>query len=154
MHSTPSPSNINLEMIEAKHRLMVILMKDVYAIFDPIWKTGSRTCTTTASGPSGTQSCQSSSSRPTAQKAGKRRMQGRESPPPDESNSKRGRNSVSGSRLPSLNRMYACPFHKYDSRKYTLNHETGARYRCCPGPGFSNISQVKWVTPKLTMLAY
>ena len=139
MHSSPAQEDIDLVTIQAKHKLMVTLMEDVYTIFDSNWRADARTCATSTSGSSQNQPSQSSSSYPNVHSNTKKRMRGRESPPPDDSNSKRGRKSASNQH----SRPYACPFHKYNPQKFTLNHDTGAIYRSCLGPGFSNVSQVK-----------
>lgn len=151
---SPSPplNGSNLLVIQAKHKLMVTLMQDVYAIFDEDWKVDPRTCTSTPSGSSGAQSSQTRSEAPSAYQKGKRRTQDRESSPPDNGNGngKRGRKEESDKGPQRQARPYACPFHKYDPRKYSLNNEAGTAYRSCMGPGFSCISHLKYVqNPKI-----
>lgn len=44
----------------------------------------------------------------------------------------------------------ACPFYKYNPAYYNPQNpdtETGRRYRCCAGPGWTNIRRLRQVTP-------
>ncbi len=138
-----SPSDFHLVMLQAKHKLMVALMEDVYAIFDSKWKVDLRTCATNSSDSSGKHATQSKSEASGVHQKGKRRMKDRDSSPPGDGESKRGRRGVSAVGSQSLNRQYACPFHKHDSQKYSTNIETGAKYRACMGPGFATIARLK-----------
>jgi hypothetical protein len=40
-------------------------------------------------------------------------------------------------------RRLACPFYKYDPRKYTCTSSTRTKYRTCAGPGFDSIARLK-----------
>ena len=140
---SPSPNKIDLIVIEAKHELIETLMKDVYAIFDSGWTHRPRTCAPMPSDSHGTQPSYPQGESSSASQKGKRRMQDRESPPPHDGNGKRRRRGGSSVGPHRPNRPYACPFHKYDPRKYSLNGGTGATYRSCLGPGFTSIARLK-----------
>ena len=135
--------NFKLIMSQAKHGVMVNLMKDVYAMFEP--NSGVRTRATSASGSSGMQSYQSKSgaSSSSIHQNDRKRMQSRDSPPPDDGNGKRRKRFESDSEFPSQGRMLACPLHKFNPHRYSLNSGRGAAYRSCMGPGFKSISRVK-----------
>jgi hypothetical protein len=49
----------------------------------------------------------------------------------------------------------ACPFYKHNPAYYNPQNpdtETGRRYRCCAGPGWTNIRRLRQVTPRRTLL--
>ena len=141
-----SPSGVfDFAMAQAKHELIVRLMKDVYAMFDLSRTTNVRMCGASGSDLSTTQSYQitTESSSGSSRRNGKRRMQDRGSPPPGDGNGKRRSRGGSDADAQSKSRPFACPMHKHDPHKYSLNSGRGAMYRSCLGPGFLRISRLK-----------
>ena len=143
--ASPSQSpcgSIDLKILQAKHELMVTLMKEVYAMFDSKWKVGVRTCGTSQQRSSEThaQSSQLEASR--GSKNAKRRLNDRDTPPPGEDNGKRKKNDDHETVPQQPRRLLACPFRKYDPHKYSVNSHAGSKYRTCIGPGFKFVSQV------------
>lgn len=133
----------DLEIVRAKHELMVTLMKEVYAIFDSGWKVNVQTCASSQQGSSGNQAQTSKREAPRLDKNPKRRKKDRDSSPPGDDDGKRKKRDDPDAGLQNQCRLFACPFHKYDPYKYSLNSDTGAAYRSCQGPGFTSISHVK-----------
>ncbi len=136
-------SSLDLNIAQAKHKLMVTLMKDVYAMFDSKWEGSVRTCATPEQQNSGRQAQSSKVEKTRVAKGSKKRMKDRDSSPPDRGNGKREKKDDPDIGLHNQSRLFACPFHKYDPYKYCLNSDTGATYRSCPGPGYMSISHVK-----------
>ena len=123
--------------------MMISLMGDVYAIFNSHMRAkirshaGSRTASTGAH-------AQNSTSRTTPSTAkNKRRLQDRDSPPPDGNDEKRRKYISTNSGDDAQVRLFACCFHKHNAQKYSANSDTGSKYRSCAGPGFSRISKLK-----------
>ena len=138
--SEPPYSSFDLNIAKAKHELMVTLMKEVYAMFDSKWKANIRTCATSQQGSSGTHARPSQIEAPRAGQHSKKRMKDRDTSPPGKGNGKRKKNDDP---KVGLHRQFACPFHKYDPYKYSLNSDTGAAYKSCMGPGSVSISHLK-----------
>ena len=142
--SSPSPGNEAwLTVAYAKHRMIVSLMRDVYAIFNSQWRADFRSRAGSQTASTGSYSQGSSSRTPSSTGSGKRRMQDQDSNSPDANDEKKRRTMSPKSGDGGQERLYACFFHKYNSLKYCSNSETGSRYRSCAGPGFSKISQLK-----------
>ena len=143
---TPSPSPENdawLIMAYAKHRTMVLLMNEVYAIFSSKWSADFRSRTGSQAPSSGAGSQDSSSRTPTPPENGKRQMEDRGSHSPDTNNNKKRKTGSRRLEEGSQGRLFACCFHKYNPQKYCSSSETGTKFRSCEGPGFSKISQLK-----------
>lgn len=143
---TPSPSPENdawLTMAYTKHRMMVLLMKEVYTIFDPQWSAELRSRTGSQAPSSGACSQGSSSPTRTPPRKDKKKLEGRGSHSPDTNNNKKRKTGSRRYEEGSQGRLFACSFHKYNPQKYCSNSETGRRFRICEGPGFSKISQLK-----------
>ena len=136
-------SSFDLKIAQAKHELIVTLMKEVYALFDTIWRIKVRTCAPSQQESSGTQSQPSKLETPWVGGTNKKRKKDRDSSPPGDGNDKRGKMDDPDAELQHQGRPFACPFRKYDPYKYTLNSNTGTTYRSCLGPGFRSISHVK-----------
>ena len=132
-----------LTVANAKHRVMVYLMKDVYALFNSSWSMGFRSQTGSQSASPDAYSQNASSPKQSSTETGKRKAQDRDSHPPDGNEEKRRENLSLKSGDDHQKRFYACCFHKYNAQKYCSNNDTGTRYRSCAGPGFSKISQLK-----------
>lgn len=142
----PLLSDRNLVVIKAKHELLVTLIKDVYAMLGSKEEVSNvRTCATSSeSGPSGTLSQGSTSELPTLGKDSNRRMQGRKLPrEEDNDDGKRRKKTGLGLDPRHHSRRYACPFHKHNPIKYSVENSIITRYRTCSGPGFSAISRLK-----------
>ena len=132
-----------LTVAYAKHRVMVSLMMDVYAIFNSQWRIGFRSQTGSQSASPDAYSQDSSSSKPSSTSIGKRKADEEDSHSPD-GNEEKKRTIVSlKSGDDSQKRFFACCFYKYNAQKYCSNNHTGTKYRSCAGPGFSKISQLK-----------
>ena len=87
---SPSPENDTwLTLAYAKHQMMVSLMRDVYAIFNPQWEAYLRSRTGSQAASTGASSQNSSSRTPSSTAGGKRRMQNRGSSPPTPTTRKR-----------------------------------------------------------------
>lgn len=131
-------SSFNLKIAQAKHELIVTLMKEVYALFD----TGESRCGRVH--PPNKNRLEHSLNHPNLRLPGLVGL------------------IKSARRIETLHRLvmvmtsegrwtilqyqgrpFACPFRKYDPYKYTLNSNTGTTYRSCLGPGFRPISHVK-----------
>ena len=136
-------SSFDLNIAQAKHNLMVTLMKDVYAMFDSKWEGSVRTCATSGEQSSGGRAQSSKVETTRVAKGSKKRMKDRDSSPPGRGNGKREKKDDPDIGLHDQSRLLACPFHKHDPSKYCLNGDTGATYRSCPGPGFMCISHLK-----------
>ncbi len=134
-----------LAMSFAKHRMMVSLMRDVYSIFDPQWRAECRSRTGSQAADTGAYSQDSSSRTPSSIRKGKRRVDDRDSDPPDGDDKKKRKKDSQKSGDSGQGRLFACCFYKYNSQKYCSNSDTGTKYRSCAGPGFSKISQLNQV---------
>ena len=92
---SPSPENDTwLTLAYAKHQMMVSLMRDVYAIFNPQWKADVRSRTGSQAASTGASSQESSSRTPSSTAGGKRRMQNRGSPPPNANEKKKKKKKI------------------------------------------------------------
>jgi hypothetical protein len=63
----------------------------------------------------------------------------------DRKDPKRPRNVSSNSDDPDKDHKFACPFRKYDPRKYCI-HSENPKWRHCPLNSFKNVARVKSVT--------
>lgn len=141
---SPSPENDTwLTLAYAKHRMMVSLMRDIYAIFNPQWKADLRSRTGSEAASTGASSQNTSSRTPSSTTGDKRRMQNRDSPPPNADDEKKKKVKSTKSGDGSQERLFACFFYKNNPQKYCSNSDTGTKYRSCAGPGYSKISQLK-----------
>ena len=122
--------------------MMVSLMRDVYAIFNPHWKAEVRSHAGNRAGSTGAHAQNSNSRIPPSAGKSKRRLQDRDSPPPN-GNDEKKRKTKSPSSGDDGQRLFACCFHKFNAQKYCSNDDTGSKYRSCAGPGFSKISKLK-----------
>ncbi|KAL8950566.1 MAG: hypothetical protein Q9222_003400 [Ikaeria aurantiellina] len=132
--------DIQLMLLHSKHKLLVRLMHEVYSIFDQRWnaRLQSRTGGTPNTSPVSSQA--SPGRRPNRRR--KRSRDDRDSTPP-EGHSKRLRVDDDPSSKAQEDRLFACPFHKYDRHKYSCNSVNGSKYRSCVGPGFLTIARLK-----------
>ena len=143
---TPSPSpghDAWLTVAYAKHRMLVALMRDVYAIFNSQWTAEIRNRTGSQAPSAGAYSQDSGLGTPSSSKNGKRQMEDRGSPPPDGNDTKKRKKASLKSGDGSEGRCLACCFYKYNAHKYCSNSDTGTKYRSCAGPGFTKIAQLK-----------
>ena len=132
-------------LIYSKHQLMVRIMQEVYTIFDKQWSAASSTragSETSGCSPSGHQQDSPSASR-SSQKQPQRRK--RDEQDPDDDRARQRRRSDRPATPKAGEKAYACPFHQKDPVKYSCNSFTGLKYRACTGPGFENISRLKYV---------
>ena len=132
-------------LIYSKHRLMVRLMQEVYAIFDKQWSVaGSSRAGSEASGssPPAHQQDSSSGSKSSQKQAHKRRRD--EQDHDDHRAGKRGRSDRPVAPRDG-EKTFACPFYQKDPVKYSCNNSTRLKYRACMGPGFENIARLKCV---------
>ena len=139
---------LRLVLLYMKHRLIVELMRDIYAMFSGkwIWNDKMRSCAVAGSGPLGNPSREPKvpeSQGSSFQRPSKRQRLDRESPPRDDRNRKRKKADLADPKMKDASRLFACPFNKFDPRKYSTNSGTGATYRSCAGPGFSKIARLK-----------
>ena len=132
-----------LTVAYAKHRVMVSLMMDVYAIFNSQWRVGFRSQTGSQSASPDAYSQDSSSSKPSSTSSGKRKAQDEDCHPSDVHGEKKRKIGSPKSGNGHHGRLFACCFYKYNAQKYCSNSDTGTKYRSCAGPGFSKISQLK-----------
>lgn len=140
----PLPENDAwLTFAYAKHRMIVSLMSDFYAIFDPHWSGECNSRASSHSENTGASSQISSSSKSSSPGWGQKRMQDRDSHSPNGNDEKKRKTNLPKSRNGEQGRLFACCFYKYNAQKYCSNSDTGTRYRSCAGPGFSRISQLK-----------
>lgn len=135
--------SFDLSIAQAKHDLMVTLMKEFYAIFDSRWKVSVQTCASSQQESSEVRPQSSKTEVPRVGKNSRKRKKDRDSSPPGDGNGRREKKDDSDSRLHHPSRPYACPFHKYDPYKYSLNDDTGAAYRSCPSHGSNSIAHLK-----------
>lgn len=142
--TSPLPGELDLVTIQAKHELLVTLMKDVYGILGSLTEADIRTCAPSSHlGPSGTISHSSNSEKPDTSKNKKRQVRRHERPPGDDDDGKRRKKNGKDPESRDQSVRYACPFFKYNSAKYSTNNSTGMTYRTCTGPGFNAISRLK-----------
>lgn len=137
----------HLAVAYAKHQMMVTLMEEFYATFDPQWHANIRNYVTSSSRTSRSHGESSISQNSLTQDcSGKRTIRDRE-PSPDENNNgnngKKRRSNPTDAEGNKSNLQFACPFYKYDPRKYCPNLDTGIKYRSCLSPGFASISKLK-----------
>lgn len=145
-HSSLSMSNYDqLTIAYAKHQMMVALMEEFYTNFDPQWQNNVRSHVAPSSRSSRSYADSSKSQNSSRQDSnGKRAMRDREPSPDDNANNgKKRRGNPTDARGDEPDPQFACPFRKYDPRKYCSNLDTGTKYRSCIGPGFSTISKLK-----------
>ena len=145
-HSSLSMSSYDqLTIAYAKHQMMVALMEEFYTNFDPQWQTNVRTHVASSSRSSRSYAESSKSQNSSMQDSnGKRAMRDREPSPDDNANNgKKRRRIPTDAKGDEPDPQFACPFRKYDPRKYCSNLDTGTKYRSCIGPGFSTISKLK-----------
>lgn len=138
-----------LVIILAKHRLLVKYMQEFYSMFSPScgafveYGHGDTTSTTSKTL---ARSEVSNQGQNTKTKGQKRKAGDRESTPPDEeeedTRKKRGRSDPTPDGDKN-NRLFACPFYKFDPSKYACTNTTGSKYRTCVGPGFHTIARLK-----------
>lgn len=148
--SVSSADYDRLTIAYTKHQMMVSLMQEVYAMFDLQWKANVRTrvSPTSRSSRSQLEPSDSSNNGSTENCNGKRKNQGREPSPGDNkdnnnNNEKKRRGNPNDGRGSESDPLFACPFQKFDSRKYCPNLDTGIKFRSCSGPGFTSISKLK-----------
>jgi hypothetical protein len=148
--SGSTDDNGHVMVLLAKHKILASLMREVYSIL------GYNPTETPGQSPSdaGEINARPSSYQKDAEHGrsqnkggkGKKRVRDRASQPPDEDEND-GRKKRSRGEPDHLvdgdGRLYACPFFKYDSRKYNCNSSTVKKYRTCAGPGWSNIARLK-----------
>jgi hypothetical protein len=84
------------------------------------------------------------SSQKNATRNGKRRLERDDEnmPEDDEPEDRKKRTSRTGA-ADGGDRLFACPFYKYDPMKYTCTNSTRTKYRTCAGPGFDSIARLK-----------
>lgn len=87
-------SSFDLKIAQAKHELIVTLMKEVYALFDTIWRIKVRTCAPSQQESSGTQSQPSKLKTPWVGGTNQRRKKDRDSSPPGDGMTIEGRWTV------------------------------------------------------------
>lgn len=139
-----------LMILLAKHRLLANLMREVYRIlgYNPT-ETPGQSPSDAGEVNAGLSAYQGDIERGNCQnkgRKGKKRVLDRDSQPPDEDENDGRKKRPRGEPDPEVNgdgRLYACPFSKYDSRKYNSNRSTGTRFRTCAGPGWETISKLK-----------
>lgn len=142
--ASPSPENDAwLTVTYVKHRMMVSLMRDVYAIFDPHWKSEVRSHAGDQAASTGAHAQNSISRALPSTGKGKWRLQDRDSPPPDGNDEKKRKTKSSNFGDDGQERLFACCFHKHNAQKYCSNGDTRLKYRSCAGPGFRKISKLK-----------
>ena len=144
--SPPSESGMSrLELLHAKHQIVVNIMRDVYVLFDPQWTAGAKNCagheeTSSAQGPSPNNSTSRSKNR------SKRKSDELDPEPPGESDDGKRRNR--GAKQPGQIQqapLYACPFNKFAPQRYCITNGTGQKYRTCWRPGFDSMARVRSV---------
>ncbi len=142
-----TPNFDQLTIAHAKHQMMVTLMEEFYASFGSQWQANVRNHVTPNSRSSHCQDSSKPQDGSTQDRNGKRPIHDREPSPGDNNNNsnngkkRRGDPPDAKGIRPDL--QFACPFHKFDPRKFCPNLDTGTRYRSCSGPGFSSISKLK-----------
>jgi hypothetical protein len=140
--------DVDDELVRAmlNHQLLQRLMEEFYSLLDSILRTSAHTQPTSSSGrasdASTTSSFTSSSflSQNSSLGNGKGRGNGSEPPDDDQEKDSRRKRSRSGE---SFGKLYACPFYKYDPRKYACGTESRSKFRSCTGPGFPSIARLK-----------
>lgn len=116
----------------AKHTIIANLMREVYSRFASPDSPLFRSCTTSCSGSPGASSNPGFSSRPLSQLSqgkafGKRLLEDRDLTPPGDDDRNKRRRDVTSTPSQNPKRPFACPFHKYDPRKYSINETSGSR---------------------------
>ena len=143
-----------LSLLYDKHIILVNLMREVYAMFDHRWGADLKIC--------GLSSSQSSSQRSTSHRSsltndslhtrgirkdenGKRDREdeGRDSPSDGDGDGHKKARPMSMTTASGKGLLFACPFNKFDPRKYRANARTGQLYDKCWRPGFESIARLK-----------
>ena len=127
----------------AKHELIASLMCEVYAMFNAEWAANAKQGTNSGTANDANSVRKSSSDKMADQKPSKRRREDEESPSRNDSDRKRKGNAPFSQGHHGQCNLFACPFNKYDPRRYRISQTTGTRYRTCPGPGFATIARLK-----------
>ncbi len=120
----------------AKHQLVVKLMRDVYTRFNWRWQPELRAHAADQPTPPPSQHANYKS----AQAKGKRKIQDRGSPPPEGNDGERQGKRPNSLGSGNEHTLFACPFHKFDPRKYC---SSSRKYHTCAGPGFASISRLR-----------
>lgn len=141
--------NERLAFLLEKHKVLKSLMREFYVVFDT--SLGAMQPEDTERTPPEPQTTTSSSTgqllRSSGNSAkGKRSLQDRGSSPPGDDRNDDRRKRIQ--RPPGMvkgreERCFACPFFKYDPRKYSCTSKKRCKYRTCAGPGFESISRLK-----------
>lgn len=136
-HCFLTADSSRFDMSSAKHQLVVILMREVYTKFNPRWQPKLRVHG--GDQPTSPSPSQHVSSK-LAQAKGKRKIQDRASPPPDGNDGERQGKRPKPLDSEDEHTLFACPFHKFDPRKYC---SSSRKYHTCAGPGFASISRLR-----------
>jgi hypothetical protein len=138
-----------LVVVLAKHRLLIKYMQEFYSMFSSscgaFVECGHGDTTSTTSKTSAKPEV-SNQGQYTKSRGQKRKVGNRESTPPDddeEDTHKKRRRSDPTPDGDKSNRLFACPFYKFDPSKYACTNTTGSKYRTCAGPGFHTIARLK-----------
>jgi hypothetical protein len=135
-----------LVLVIARHRLLQRLMQEFYTMLSS-FLTGTPQDSperSTESMETTSQTKEGKSNQKSASNNGKRRLERDDEKIPDDNQSgdRKKRTSHSGA-VGGDDRLLACPFYKYDPRKYTCTSSTRTKYRTCAGPGFDSIARLK-----------
>ena len=130
-----------LVVLHSKHKLLVDLMREVYAIFDGGWT--AKIQAHAGSSPSVTPPSSQNPTNNSSRKAKKPYRDDRESTPPNDGESRKRSRSEIPSNTEKQKEPFACPFHKHEPAKYCCSVVDGSKYRACAGPGFASIARLK-----------
>ncbi|KAI9734354.1 MAG: hypothetical protein M1834_002460 [Cirrosporium novae-zelandiae] len=148
--STLSDEDDSINFIKAKGKLVQCLMKEFYNLLgqNDADSPHQHAPSTSASRSSARGANQPSQWYPRGRSSGKRQIHDRDSSPPgddedDEDGRRKRRKSDSPIDETDERKLFACPFHKYDPKKYSCNDTTKIKYRTCAGPGFGSIARLR-----------
>ena len=131
----------HLVVLHSKHKLLVDLMREVYAIFDQRWTANIQAHA--GSSPSVTPPLNQNPTQNSSCKGKKRCREDRDSTPPNDGGSRKKPSPETSSNTEKQKDSFACPFHKHDPAKYRCSVDDGSKYRACGGPGFPSIARLK-----------
>ncbi|KAI9732839.1 MAG: hypothetical protein M1834_003777 [Cirrosporium novae-zelandiae] len=128
----------------AKQKMLRNIMHEFYAMYGQHLSGGLRSHT--GSPPSAQSPIQNSgkaSSNKAVWSSRKRHFDDDDPPSPRDDRRKRQKPEPSSPGDYGENGLFACPFHKFDPRKYCCSNSDSRKYRACAGPGFESIARLK-----------
>lgn len=133
-----------LTILHSKHLLIVCLMREFYAIFDQRWSVVLRGYANTAANRNAQYDIDASFPSSDSQGTRKRKINGRDTTPPEDYDDERRSRKKSSLATVNLDGLFACPLYQNNPIRYCASIIDGSKFRACAGPGFATISRLKY----------